>query len=222
MPHLASFSVAFSLFIFNSKKPFEMYKKSIFTVVLILSSLFFLPNLQAQEPMIGEVKLFAGNFAPRGWAKCEGQLLPIAQNQALFSILGTIYGGDGRTTFALPDLRGRTAVGPGSGPGLGSKKLGDRYGSESVTLTVPQLPSHSHSTQARVPAYDLNPDEDDHHFIHGTNSFISVGNVSGDKAAVAAQSTVGNTGASQPVYLSQPSQVVTYIIALQGIFPSRN
>ncbi len=96
------------------------------------------------DPFIGQINLFAGNFAPRGWAFCDGQLLPINQNEALFSLLGTMYGGDGRTTFALPDLRGRTPVHPGSGPGLTNRRLGERLGLEDYALTVGQLPSHTH------------------------------------------------------------------------------
>lgn len=96
------------------------------------------------EPFLGEINLFAGNFAPRGWAFCDGQLLPISQNDALFSLLGTTYGGDGRTSFALPDLRGRAAVHPGTGPGLTTWRLGDRVGVENVALTVNELPAHSH------------------------------------------------------------------------------
>ena len=95
------------------------------------------------EPFIGQVIAFGGNFAPRGWAFCDGQLLAISQNTALFSILGTIYGGDGRTTFALPDLRGRATVHPGNGPGLSSRRLGEKGGSETNTLTTNQLPSQS-------------------------------------------------------------------------------
>jgi len=96
------------------------------------------------EPLIGQIMMFAGNFAPRGWAFCEGQLLAINQYQALFSILGTTYGGDGRTTFGLPDLRGRVPMHPGNGPGLSSKRLGQKGGSETNTLNVSQLPSHNH------------------------------------------------------------------------------
>ena len=96
------------------------------------------------EPFIGQLMLFGGNFAPRGWAMCDGQLLPIAQYSALFSILGTTYGGDGRTTFALPDLRGRVPMGFGHGPGLSAHGLGSKGGEENVTLTTSQIPSHSH------------------------------------------------------------------------------
>lgn len=99
----------------------------------------------SMEPFLGEIDLFAGNFAPRNWARCEGQILPIAQNQALYSLLGTTYGGDGRTTFALPDLRGRTPVGPGQGPGLSNRQLGQKGGIENVTLTTAQMPSHNHT-----------------------------------------------------------------------------
>lgn len=100
------------------------------------------------EPYLGEVDLFAGNFAPRGWALCDGQILPIDQHQSLFSLLGTTYGGDGRTTFGLPDLRGRTAVHPGTGTGLTSRQPGERFGAQNVTLTVGQLPAHSHTIQS--------------------------------------------------------------------------
>ena len=99
----------------------------------------------SSDPYLGEVDLFAGNFAPRGWASCDGQILPINQNQSLYSILGTTYGGDGRTTFALPDLRGRTPIGPRQGPGLTNRLLGEKAGVENVTLTEAQMPSHNHT-----------------------------------------------------------------------------
>ena len=96
------------------------------------------------DPFIGEIKMFAGNFAPRGWALCDGQLLAVSQNDALFSLFGTIYGGDGRTTFGLPDLRGRIPIHAGSGPGLSPRRLGAKGGAENVTLTTAQLPAHKH------------------------------------------------------------------------------
>lgn len=102
-------------------------------------------ELLGPEPYIGEISWFAGNFAPRGWALCDGQLLPIQQHQALFSILGTTYGGDGRTTFALPDMRGRSPIHAGTGPGLSTRHLGERGGLETTTLTVVNLPSHTHT-----------------------------------------------------------------------------
>ena len=100
------------------------------------------------DPFIAEIIMFGGNFAPRGWAFCDGQLLSISSNSALFSILGTTYGGDGRTTFGLPDLRGRVAMHPGSGPGLTQRRLGEKSGMETVTLTTNQIPSHNHTATA--------------------------------------------------------------------------
>ncbi len=97
------------------------------------------------EPFIAEIRIFAGNFAPRGWAFCDGQLLPIAQNTALFSLIGTTYGGDGRSTTALPDLQGRAPMHPGRGPGLTARRLGQRVGSETVNLSEAQIPSHTHT-----------------------------------------------------------------------------
>lgn len=167
------------------------------------------------DPFIAEIILFGGNFAPRGWAFCDGQLLPISQNTALFSLLGTIYGGDGRTTFALPDLRGRVPIHPGTGPGLSTVRLGERGGQETVTLGVANLPSHSH-------------------LAHGTQGAQTAtrpaGNVpSASGAYAAAPDTspmnadfIKNTGGSQPFPNRQPYLGVNYIIALVGVFPSRN
>jgi len=111
--------------------------------VIALQGVF--PARNSSNPLLAEIMLFAGNFAPRGWAFCDGQLLPIVQNAALFSLLGTTYGGDGRTTFALPDLRGRTAIHPGTGAGLSTRRLGERGGSETNTLTIMQMPVHNHT-----------------------------------------------------------------------------
>ena len=99
------------------------------------------------EPFIAEIRIFAGNFAPRGWAFCDGQLLPISQNTALFALIGTTYGGDGRTTTALPNLQGRAPMHPGRGPGLTSRRLGQNGGSETITLTEAQLPNHTHGVE---------------------------------------------------------------------------
>lgn len=163
------------------------------------------------EPLLGSIILFAGTFAPRGWAFCEGQLLAISQNQALFSILGTTYGGDGRTTFALPDLRGRSPVHQGTGPGLGAHPLGEKYGHESVTLNVTQLPSHSHGTTYELPnaMVSMNP--------------MPTVPIAYDRDPMIATATLQSmpTGGGQPVGTASPSLALNYIIATQGVFPSR-
>jgi len=172
------------------------------------------------SPFIGQITLFAGNFAPRGWAFCNGQLLSISQNTALFSILGTTYGGDGRTTFGLPDLRGRVPIHPGQGPGLSNYILGQKAGAERVTLTQNQLPSHNHAVNAVAeggnqasPAGNLPAVEST-----GTSKDYS------DAAATGQMNSgmVGNTGGNEAFSVVQPYQCVNYIIALQGIYPSRN
>lgn len=176
-------------------------------------------NAQQVEVFLGEIRMFAGNFAPTGWAFCQGQLLPIAQNTALFSLLGTTYGGDGRTTFALPDLRGRVPVGFGQGPGLSYKDLGQQFGTETVTLTTAQMPAHSHTVNAVTSEGNQNLP---------TNSLPANTKTLDKEYSDAASNTtmksgmIGITGSSQPVNISQPSLGVNFIIALQGIFPSRN
>lgn len=191
------------------------------------------------EGTIGEIRGFAGNFAPRAWALCSGQLLAIAQNQALFSILGTTYGGDGRTTFALPDLRGRVPISAGAGPGLSDHRLGSRSGTETVTLNVTQIPSHFHSatfTQTngiadiKVVADSANQEDPTGNYlaaanIAGTNQIYS--NASPDASlapapvTVAGNVQVGNTGGSQYHNNMQPYLTIEWIICLQGVFPSR-
>lgn len=174
------------------------------------------------DPFIGEIKMFAGNFAPRGWAFCHGQLLPIAQNAALFSLLGTTYGGNGTTDFALPDLRGRVPVGFGQGPGLTNRSLGQASGAESVTLQVSQLPAHDHPFS--VKASSGLPTT-----VSPTGAVLSAGSgpreanfapAPGD-TAMAAQAT-GTAGTGSPIPVMNPSLGMNFIIALEGIFPSRN
>lgn len=172
------------------------------------------------EPFIGEIRVFGFNFAPRGWALCDGQLLPIAQNTALFSLLGTIYGGDGRTTFALPDLRGRAALHQGNGPGLSPRAIGQRSGSETNTLSVNQLPSHTHQVRAFGGPGNANT-------APGNVWSNDAGNQSATYNSGAANANMGssalaNTGGNQAVNNMQPFLVVNYCIALTGIFPSRS
>lgn len=182
------------------------------------------------EGMIGEIRMFGGNFAPRAWALCDGQLLPIAQNTALFSILGTIYGGDGRTTFALPDVRGRCVLGPGNGPGLSSYREGTKGGAETRTMTVATMPSHNHTFQ--FVASDKAP-------VNGQATTFCQLTVTPDPssgltaAAVRYSSSanasmhqdtfaVSNTGGGQSFTNMMPWQAVNYVICLQGVFPSRS
>lgn len=172
------------------------------------------------EPFIAQIMMFGGNFAPRGWALCNGQILPIAQNTALFSLLGTTFGGNGQTTFALPDLRGRVPVHPGSGPGLTPRTLGEVSGSESVTLNTTQMPAHSHSLTCNTSS---------------ANQAAAVNNVLAEESNSATQiysnsapngimnpASIGPSGGNQPHANMQPFVCVNFIIALEGIFPSRN
>jgi microcystin-dependent protein len=173
----------------------------------------------AQEPFLGEIDLVAFNFSPKGWAACNGQLLPINQNQALFALLGTTYGGNGQTTFALPDLRGRHAIGFGQGSGLASYSQGQVGGEESVTLTVGQLPAHTHTAQASS-APGTSPGPGGNYWASQNQVFLYSNAPSGTTAMAA--SAIGATGGGQPHDNMPPYLVLNYIIALQGIFPSRN
>jgi len=165
------------------------------------------------EPFIGQIQAFGFNFAPRGWAMCEGQLLPISQNTALFSLLGTTFGGDGRTTFALPDLRGRSIVGMGNGPGLSNISWGERGGAENHTLTVGQMPSHTHNIGVNSAAGEEASPVGAH--IAGiTDGFAE--NSNGNLAAPT------NAGGSQSFGIRSPYLGINVCIALQGIFPSRS
>lgn len=171
------------------------------------------------DPFLGEIKFFAGNFAPRGWALCQGQLLSINQNQALFSILGTIYGGDGRTSFALPDLRGRAPIQHGNGPGLPEVRQGAKFGAYQTVLTVNNLPNHSHGLLATTAAGTT---------ADPSNAILANAGRSDNEFATTApniqmaSNAVGNTGGSQPINNLPPSLGLNAIIALQGTFPSRN
>ena len=170
------------------------------------------------EPFIGMIVMFGGNFAPRGWALCDGQLLPIAQNAALFSILGTTYGGDGRTTFGLPDLRGRVPMHPGNGPGLSSRRLGERGGAENVQLNVNQMPSHNHGVQQNCSSEKGLSTRPEGNYPAVTAGASYAESFDGQMGT----DVVGNNGGGQGHANVQPFQCVNYIIALQGTFPSRS
>ncbi len=175
----------------------------------------------AMDPFIGEISIFAGNFPPRGWAFCQGQLLAISQNNALFAILGTTYGGNGVTTFALPDLRGRVLVGPGQGPGLQSYNLGDTGGQENVTLNINQMPVHNHVTTVATNSNAGNSAAPNGRTLAASdqrNDQYTDQGGNGNLAGV----TVGTAGGSQPHENRPPYISINFIIALQGVYPSRN
>ena len=230
-----------------------MFKKTIKVVVILAVAVALAAIMPwsspayAQEPLLGQIQMFGFNFAPRGWALCEGQLLTISENSALFALLGTTYGGDGRTTFGLPDLRGRVAIGFGQGPGLSNHPIGQESGTETNTLTVNQLPSHNHTTTANATATatatattkGTNDEGDDN--LPGGNTWAKNKNkeqystlapdvvMHPDSVDVAVNVTVdsvnvtvGNTGNGQAVNNMQPYLAVNYSIALVGVFPSRN
>jgi microcystin-dependent protein len=167
-------------------------------------------------PFIAEIRIMGFGFPPRSWATCQGQLLPINQNQALFSLLGTTYGGNGTTTFQLPDLRGRAPVHAGQGPGLSNISLGQISGQENVTLLTTQLPSHSHTASASSAAPSVGSPANNAWATGGSASYASTGGASMSATALS------TTGGSQPHPNIQPSLVVNFCIALVGIFPSRN
>lgn len=173
------------------------------------------------NPFIGEIIMFGGNFAPRGWALCDGQLLPIASWNALFSILGTTYGGDGRTTFGLPDLRGRLAMHAGTGPGLSPRSLGQKMGSETVNLTTNQIPSHNHVAILHGESTAADKQNPSNNLLAGAQTYAAP--IAADNKTLASESiVVQNTGGNQSHNNIQPAQVVNYIIALEGVYPSRN
>ncbi len=169
------------------------------------------------DPFVAEIRIFPFNFAPKGWASCNGQLLPISQNTALFSLLGTVYGGDGKSTFALPNLQGAAPMHPGQGPGLSLHDLGESGGSDYVTLLGSEIPAHPHSLQAsQADGTDTAP----------AGQLVATGIGVGMYAAPAATSPLNTSalapaGSSQPHNNLQPYLTFNFCIALQGIFPPR-
>lgn len=177
------------------------------------------------DEFLGIVKLFAGSFAPKGWAFCDGSILQVNQNAALFSLLGTTYGGNGTTTFALPDLRGRVPMGAGNGLGLSPRVAGQVLGAENVTLTTQQMPAHTHNLAvSSAPATTNTPVSgvaavasytDDNGNAYPVNTYGATANAPANPAAI----TVA--GGSQPFGIVQPSLAMNYIICIAGIYPSR-
>ncbi|MBF6595121.1 MAG: phage tail protein [Thermaceae bacterium] len=171
------------------------------------------------DPFVAEIRIFAGNFPPKGWALCNGQLLPISQNTALFSLLGATYGGDGKSNFALPNLQGSAPMHPGQGPGLSLHNLGESGGSPTVTLLASEMPAHSHALQAINDIADSATPNPNEGLARGVNlqPYASVA----PNSALSPQA-VGVVGSSQPHNNLQPYLTLTFIIALQGVFPPRS
>ena len=170
------------------------------------------------DPFIAEIRIFEGNFAPRSWAFCNGQLLPIAQNTALFALIGTVYGGDGRTTTALPNLQSRAPMHPGNGPGLTSRRLGERSGVVTVTLTEAQMPQHTHQLMAKNEPGDFPSPASDRTLARSTGG--AAYGPDQNRVTMAPESLPGTTG-GQAHSNMQPLLAINFIIALQGTFPSR-
>lgn len=179
----------------------------------------------ASEPYLGAIFIFAGNFAPQGYALCQGQLMSIAQNSALFSILGTTYGGDGQTTFALPDLRGRAPIGTGTGPALPNIDLGQKAGATSATILTANLPPHTH------PLLVSNQNGTAIDPVGNVQAIVNDGAaptpnpyaafIGGNPTGAASAASIGPTGSGVPVNVESPYLGINYIIATQGLYPSR-
>lgn len=193
----------------------NLFYKLLFLALISLSSINTVKA--AMEPFIGEIQAYGFNFCPNGWLAADGRLLSIAQNTALFSLLGTTYGGNGTTTFALPDLRGRTLIGAGNGNGLTNRVLGEMAGTENETLTISQIPSHSHS-------YSFIVKEGRGVSTTASNSFLGQSGIfrnTGINVPMASQTTT-LSGSSQPHNNMPPYLAITYCIASEGVYPSRN
>lgn len=175
------------------------------------------------EPFIGEIRMFAGNFAPRGWALCNGQLLAISQNTALFSLLGITYGGDGRTTFALPNLQGRAPLHPGNGPGLSPRQPGETGGEETVTLDSSRMPAHTHGVRCSSTTGDqATPVGNVCAVGAGQRGQVFYADAPGASPPALNDGAVGNAGGGAPHNNLPPYLAVNFIIALQGVYPSRS
>lgn len=201
----------------------RLFASSVFTLACLLPSA---PASASLEPYIGEIQWFAFNFCPRGWAETNGALLPIAQNTALFSLIGTQFGGDGRTTFALPDLRGRSLVARGQGPGLPVFNIGQRGGAENQTLTIANMPPHHHDIQAYPAASEPGNTSDPVGSYLADGQRAAIYRKAEDTSAIDYMADprrqTGISGAGQAVPVRDPYLVMTACIATQGIFPSRN
>ncbi|MEM8958335.1 MAG: tail fiber protein [Pseudomonadota bacterium] len=202
-------------------------KKTLAAAALAAASLGAPEPAAAQDLYIGQIIMGGWSFCPRGTVATDGQLLPISQYQALFSLLGTQFGGDGRTTFGLPDLRGRIAMHTGTGAGLSPRREGAKGGAEIVTLTTQNLPAHSHTatgtpTATVTPGSNPNPAGNLPALTTSAPAYAAPGGATADMAAGSVSVSVGSAGGNQSFGVMNPYQVIRYCIALQGIYPSRN
>ncbi|HTA29941.1 MAG TPA: tail fiber protein [Candidatus Cybelea sp.] len=172
------------------------------------------------EPFLGEIRMFGFNFAPVGWATCNGQIMSISQNTALFSLLGTYYGGDGQSTFALPNLQSCVAIHQGQGPGLSTYNIGQSGGTENVTLLTTQMPTHTHTVQCNTGGGNQASPSGNLPAVESTGTSLDYSNAGAN--ASMSPTMIGNQGGSQPHTNIQPYLCVNFCIALQGVFPSRN
>ena len=172
------------------------------------------------DPFVAEIRMFAGNFAPKGWATCDGQLLPISQNTALFSLLGTFYGGDGKSTFALPNLQGSTPLGQGQGPGLSDRFLGEESGTDNITLLTSEMPIHNHNWGGSFNVGDVPKGQPDV-VLTQASSGQPYQTVSNANLTTMNFQTLTIAGGSLPHNNMMPFLTVLFIIAMQGIFPPR-
>jgi len=187
------------------------------SILIVLVLLAILAGSAQAEPFLGQIQIVGFLFEPKGWAFCNGQLLPISQNTALFSLLGTYYGGDGVTTFALPDLRGRMAIGQGQGRGLQYYVMGEVGGEEQVTITLSEMPAHTHRAMASsMPSNETTVGGN----VWGTTSVFLYS--SGSPSAAMNGLAIGSTGGGLPHENRPPYLVMNFIIAVQGIYPARN